>query len=476
VQLQILEIDYLDTNKNQMAPDNSGNYIINGIEYNSLGRVVNYWLFDQHPGDISVTSMMRRTESNAVSAKNVIHFYSADRPGQGRGIPRLAPVIPKIRDVMTLEDAELQRKNLETRLSVLTSGDVSSMALSSSPGLDEVRSTGELGDLASGSIIQLPPGSSMSVVEPKAAPGFVEYMKYQMHLIASGMGIEYHMMVGDASEGNFSSTRALTIEFRRLAEQEQWLEVIPNLCDKMLNVFFDYAVLAGKLPVEVDRRVDWSTPKWDYVNPKDDVKADLDEIAGGLSSFSEKLRRRGYKPDIVFNELEQDIKTLKDKGVLEVMIAMQGKGGMNNQPGAVSGKDKPADKSREMPDTRMFDMVESVVRMAMEGKEGKEQQPNITVSPNLSIDSRDFEKAAIDFFARMEDQMKIVVNVPEQAPIVNFNPEIRVEPSKVEVQQPVVNVEVKPADVAYMHPRSASARHIRDDKGEIVETVTEYKK
>jgi hypothetical protein len=51
--------------------------------------------------------------------------------------------------------------------------------------------------------------------------------------------------------------------------------------------------------------------------------ADLDEISGGLSSFSEKLRRRGYKPDLVFSELKSDLERLKKDGTLDLLVMLQ---------------------------------------------------------------------------------------------------------------------------------------------------------
>ena len=68
---------------------------------------------------------------------------------------------------------------------------------------------------------------------------------------------------------------------------------------------------------------DWSTPKWDYVNPVQDVAADLDEISGGLSSISEKLRRRGYKPELVFQELKSDMERLQSDGTLDLLLMLQ---------------------------------------------------------------------------------------------------------------------------------------------------------
>jgi lambda family phage portal protein len=319
LQLQLLEIDWLDTAKTGTSP--SGNTIVGGIEYDTLGRPSAYWLWDQHPGDVTLPRR-GRAASYPVPATSIIHLFNPERPGQGRGFPRLAPVIARVRDLQLYEDAELQRKNLETRLAVLASGDPSAMSLTESQEQQAVRASGELGTLASGSITQVPTGMNLTVIEPKAAPGYVDYLRFNLHLIAAGMGVTYEMLTGDVKEVNFSSARVALLEFRRSAEQLQWLTVIPRLCVPIWRAFIDAAVLGGALP-RAEYAVDWSTPKWDYVNPQQDVQADLAEISGGLSSISEKLRRRGYKPDLVFAELRSDFERLRADGTLDLLLQLQ---------------------------------------------------------------------------------------------------------------------------------------------------------
>ena len=317
LQLQLLEIDWLDSAK---GGNNGANTIVNGKEYDPLGRLVAYWLFDQHPGE-QASVFKGRAASHPVPAERIIHYYAPVRPGQARGVSMLAPVIARVRDLMLYEDAELQRKNLETRLGVLASGDVETLSTAEQNATD-VKQTGELGQLSSGGITRVPTGTNLTIVEPKAAPGYVDYVKYQLHLIASGMGVTYEMLTGDMREVNFSSARVRLLEFRRRAEQRQWLNTIPTLSNRIWEAFLDAAVLAGKLP-RADYSVDWSTPKWDYVNPEQDVKADLAEISGGLSSISEKLRRRGYKPDLVFKEIKSDFDRLRADGTLDIFLQLQ---------------------------------------------------------------------------------------------------------------------------------------------------------
>lgn len=60
--------------------------------------------------------------------------------------------------------------------------------------------------------------------------------------------------------------------------------------------------------------------------PEQDVKADLQEIWGGMSSISEKLRQRGYTDaGQVFDELGRDMQRLNDTGALPLLLAMAGK-------------------------------------------------------------------------------------------------------------------------------------------------------
>lgn len=326
LQLQLLEIDWLDDAKSGAF---NGNTIINGVEYDMLGAVAAYWLFDQHPGEgIAARSM----KSQRVSAEFIVHLFAPARPGQGRGFTRFASVISRVRDLQLYEDAELARKNLETRLSVLASGDMTQMDNPAGMGGAGEQGQGarDLGDLGGGTVVGMPAGMNFTVVEPKAAPGYVEYVKYQLHLIAAGIGVPYEMLTGDMAGVNFSSARVRLLDFRRAVQQLQWLVLIPKLLEPLWGAFVEAAYMAGKVRGR-DKSVDFSPPKWDYVNPEQDVKADLAEIGAGLSSISEKLRQRGYDPKVVFAELESDIKDLRGRGILDVLLFMQ-RGNMPTEP------------------------------------------------------------------------------------------------------------------------------------------------
>jgi len=328
LQLQMLEIDWLDTSRSGVI---EGENTINGIGYDALGRPAAYWLHDTHPGDMGLAAAFtRRTSSVRIPARNIVHLYAPDRPGQGRGFTRLAPIIARARDNQLYEDAELARKNLESRLGIVASGDVSTLGDGPPSGATTSTATsGDLGELAGGGILQVPAGLNLTAIEPKAMPGYVDTLKFNLQLIASGLGVPYELMTGDVSQTNFSSARVRRLDFKKAVEATQWLTVIPRLIEPVLTAAQDAAVLAGIIP-RAAHQFDHSCPKWDYVNPQQDAESDRLEIASGLSTLSEKLRSRGYNPQAVFDEIKSDMQALEKAGVLDLLLALQGK----TKPGA----------------------------------------------------------------------------------------------------------------------------------------------
>lgn len=467
LQLQLLEIDWIDSTRTQAI---GANRVINGIEYDYLGRVVAYWLWENHPGDVNSFSALR-TQSRRIDAAQIIHLYRPERPGQGRGFPRISPVIGRIRDLQLYEDAELARKNLETRLSVLYSGDPAAIGNPAAGSLNTdpaaIAQTGMLGDLPSGSINSLPAGSEITVVEPKPAGGYVEYVSQQLHMIAAGIGVPYEMMTGDLSGVNFSSARVRRLDFRRSVEAMQSVILVPRLIIPIFKAFVDAGVLGGQFRVR-DYSMDYSTPKWDYVNPQQDVQADIDLVSVGLSSISELLRQRGYDPDTVFAEIASDFDKLKKLGVMDILLFKE-----TSKPADGADPSKTAAAAQDAARTHAEALAEARVllqRLSEDVAQLMTREPVINVTTgatNVEVP----ERSVTNNLNVAPAEAK--VEIRNEAPQVHVDNRVDPTPVNVQVAAPDVRVtnHVETPVVNVTTPKRESITDIElDEKGRIKRT------
>ena len=119
LQLQLLEPDHLDTARTGDLPN--GGFVVQGVEFDPLGRRRAYWLYPVHPGEVA---MFRRASltSQPVPAASVLHLFDRLRPGQVRGVPWFSAVILKLRDLDEYDDAELVRKKIEACFAAFVTG------------------------------------------------------------------------------------------------------------------------------------------------------------------------------------------------------------------------------------------------------------------------------------------------------------------------------------------------------------------
>lgn len=293
LQLQVLEPDHLDSAKTEDLAD--GGYIVNGIEFDALGRRRAYWLFPVHPGD----SRGRVLSSRPVPARQVMHLYERLRPGQVRGVPWFASVILKLRDLDDYDDAELMRKKIEACFAAFVTGAQDEETL----GKPSVGSSGDrIESFEPGMIEYLEPGKDVKFASPSANGDYADYMRMQLHAVAAGVGLTYELLTGDLSQVNYSSIRAGLIEFRRRMESLQWQLIIPGLCQPVWARFVELAQASGKLP-DGEITAEWTAPRFEAVDPLKDIQADILAVRAGVMTLKEAIARQGYDPAQVLAEI-----------------------------------------------------------------------------------------------------------------------------------------------------------------------------
>lgn len=309
LQLQVLEPDYIDNLKNETLPN--GGWILNGIEFDAIGKRAAYWLYASHPGDSA--PILKSLVSRRVPASDVLHIYEKTRPGQVRGVPRLAPAMLRMRDLDDYEEAELLRKGLEACFAVIItepegdSGTVTGAKVTDGSG-------NEVENIGAGAIIYSRNGQDVKFGAPQHLRGYEDYVRRADHYIAAGAGLTHELLTGDLSQVNYSSIRAGLLEFRRTIDQFRWLTFIPMLCEPIATAWVDAARLSGALRARTVTH-DWTPPRWDWVDPVKDVAGELLEVAAGLKPWQEAVRARGFDPLTNIAQIKEDQERFKTAGI-----------------------------------------------------------------------------------------------------------------------------------------------------------------
>jgi lambda family phage portal protein len=309
LQLQLNEADHLDESK--IAGNADGSRTVRGIAYNPLGSRTGYWLYPDHPGDIAVP-LSRGFTSVLVPADGVIHLYRRDRVQQ-RGVPWGAPVMRALRDLDDWTNAELARKKTEACLvGIVTGGDDADQGVAPSV-VDADGKTIE--QFEPGLIAYARGGKDIKFNQPAATAGVSEWLRAQLHIIAAGFRIPYELLTGDLSQVNYSSIRAGIVEFRRIVEAIQWQVVIPVFCQPVWDWFIEAAFVAGLVPVP-KVPVKWSPPRFEYLNPLDDARADLMMMRMGATSLPRVVGRQGEDLDDILAEIAATNTKLDQAGII----------------------------------------------------------------------------------------------------------------------------------------------------------------
>lgn len=324
LRLQLLEPDHIDLARSSLLTTTGSARIVQGVEFDADGRRLAYWLFPDHPGD--GFAGFGRLTAQRVAAEDVHHVFVARRPGQVHGVPHLAPVMLKLRDLDDYEEAELVRKKIEACFAAFVTqsedpeADGAARVVASSRSETEETADGgseakRIETLEPGMIEYLRPGEKIEFSAPAASSDYVEYVRANQRIVALGAGVPYELLTGDLSQVNYSSIRAGLLEFRRRIERLRWQTLTPLLLSPIWVEFVQACFLAG-LVDRPEADVIWTFPKFEAVDPQKDAEADLTEIRAGLVTWDEAVAKRGYDPREQLERIKAHQDTLDRLGIV----------------------------------------------------------------------------------------------------------------------------------------------------------------
>lgn len=315
-----------------------------GVEVDSFGAPVAYWIRTLHPGELHLTTeQIDRVER--VPAADIIHLRTIERWPQTRAIPWMHAAGRKLNDMDGLTEAEITA----ARASACYMGFVEpSPSGDSSFDGDPDAETAPEEELEPAVIRRLNAGEKFTGFSPTRPNTQIDpFMRMMLREVAAGTGPSYESLSRDYSQSNYSSSRLGLLDDRDLWRVLQGL-FMRVVMERIYQVWLQQAVLARAITSigiesyalhisEYEEAVCFKPRGWSWVDPTKEVEAYKEAIAENMTTLTAVIAATGEGRD-----LEDVLKERKRE--LELMAVM---GLLPPAKSEGAGQGKPADPDGE---------------------------------------------------------------------------------------------------------------------------------
>ena len=306
-----------------LNPDN-GNRILNGVEIDTDGAIVAYWVSNQVPGEpiTSVLTTWARVEAygKRTSIPNVLQISNDTRPEQYRGVPYLAPVIETLKQVYRYTNAELTSAIIKSYFAlffteaVTNSGSLNDMLADN--GVDDptepVVDVSEY-NLGPGTLNALPKGVDVKSVDASNAQSTFEVFSTQLiKQVGAALNQPYEVLMKNFNSSYSASRAAMLQAWEEYKLRRKWFA--RDFCQPIYEVWLMEAVANGRIeaPGFFDDplirkawcNADWFGPTMSILDPVKDMNGSTLRVQNGVST------REREAAEMTGTDLEENIAQL----------------------------------------------------------------------------------------------------------------------------------------------------------------------
>lgn len=304
----------------------AGNKIYDGVEVDSNGMVVAYYISNTYPYQMTADSQKwTRIEAYGkhTGLPNILHIMDSERPDQYRGVPYLAKVIEPLLQLRRYTESELMAALVQSFFTAwiesntnpaeipfneVGAGDIADIP-ESNPSSDEApHSPDEVSyneneyEMGPGTVIHLEEGESVKFGSPNIpTAGFETFVKTISRLIGSALEIPYDVLIKEFNSSYSASRGALLEAWEAFKMRRKWF--VDDFCQPIYEIWLAEAVALGRIkaPGFFDdplTRSAWSGARWigpvqGQLDPKKEAEAALALISEGLKTHEQITRELG---------------------------------------------------------------------------------------------------------------------------------------------------------------------------------------
>jgi lambda family phage portal protein len=327
-------------------PDN-GNAIYNGVEVDSSGAVVAYWICNQYPNSHIKGYKREWKRVEAFGAKtgnpNVLHLLEQERCEQYRGVPFLAPVIECLKQITRYTEAELMAAVVQAYFTafIKTEAPANENPLSDVIVPDQQVTANDASEedvsyeLGAGTVNVLRPGESVDFADPKRpASGFEPFVASMAKMIGAALEVPYELLMKSFTASYSASRAALLEAWKAIYTSRSWF--VNDFCQPIYELWLSEAVARGRIDAPgffndpaikaAWCKAEWTGPTQGQIDPVKEVTAAILRMSEALSTHEqETVAMNGGNWDNNIEQLALETKLLQDAGLGSTKVSSRGR-------------------------------------------------------------------------------------------------------------------------------------------------------
>jgi capsid protein len=284
----------------------------NGVETDSMGRPVRFWI-----SPYSELGQVDTARARAYPAEDVAWMALLDRPSQTRGMPAAQSAFPMLHRISDVCDSEALAWQILARVAISISredgGALADMGIADPSKAGEDRSaTGEVAltvhEFDSALVFHATnAGDHIAGVE-RNIPGqnFPDAIRMFLRLMGLPLGLPLELVLMDFSQTNYSSIRGSLEQafatFRRLQR------LVERYSRTIRNRWVDRMVVAGKLGAREDaHRHEWVKPDFPWLDELKEAQAWGAKVDRGFATHSQACKSLNQDRDELMDTREAEV-------------------------------------------------------------------------------------------------------------------------------------------------------------------------
>lgn len=284
--------------------------ISGGIRRNKRGEAISCFVQTAHPGS-ALLSTRQWQEVEFFGARsgrpNILHLFERERVGQSRGFPYLSSVLPKLKQLSRLSDAELMASVVTSFLTVFVKSPAAQGASwgsgvgpdGQSPANKVQLGSGEQA-MGHGNIVDLAAGEEVEIADPKRPNALFEpFFRAIVQEIGGAIEQPADVILKSFNKSYSASRAAFLMAWKFYSRRRAWM--VNNFCQPIYMEFLREAVIIGRIKAPgflqdpairaAYCQAEWNGPIMGQLDPLKEVSASKMLVEEDFSTRTAETRR-----------------------------------------------------------------------------------------------------------------------------------------------------------------------------------------